>query len=298
MSTTIFGKTTVTAVAMVAAWAMSPVAFAAITTPIGTDARFYTADDNPNVTDEFVNNGTGDGDARWNSQSVGSPGSPGQWIFNTDQVAVNPVTGSATKAENAIAFDGSFGGLAQEFAGSDSTVSFELLARPGALTDGTAILFDTGGSANGLTISMDLNTTDATPTPVVRLRTENGFIDGSLVGIDTSDFIHIVAVFDGAASDDGLKLYLNGVLKAEDDFADSDTAGTNDAGLGVYNGGGHANSFPNNFIGDIAVFTYIQEPLTASQVADRYNNDIIPEPGSMALLSLGGMFMLARRRKV
>lgn len=295
MSTTILGKTTVAVVAMVAAWAVSPVASAAITTPLGTEGQFYTADDNPNVATEFVNNGTGDGNARWQAESFGtSPGSPSQWLFNEDQVAVNPVTGSVTQAENAIAFNGTLGGFAEEFASVDGTVSFEILARPGALTDGTAVLFETGGSPNGLAISLDLNTTDATPTPVVRLRTETLFLDGSLVGIDTSDFIHIVAVFD---SGNELKLYLNGALAASGSFSDTDTSGTNNAGLGTYNDGGHANSLPNNFIGDIAVFGFSQDVASDSDVLDRYNNDIIPEPSSMALLGLGGLCMFVRRRK-
>lgn len=144
----------------------------------------------------------------------------------------------------------------------------------------TAVVISSGGGVGGLGLKVEqwLDTEELG-------YTEFGVADEQFVGATTpSGFAHVVFVNTGAQ----MEAYINGAL-----------AGTNAnlANLGRFRIGGGINQ--NNidvdfFPGLIDEAVIYDKALSANDVARHFN--AIPEPASMALLGLGGLLMLRRRR--
>ncbi|MEO1237011.1 MAG: PEP-CTERM sorting domain-containing protein [Planctomycetota bacterium] len=244
-----------------------------------------------------------------------------------DTTGTDPVLGavsSATTITQAYGFDGvggdsivSIGGVDQ-FAALAPDASFELWIRPTDLT-GEHILFETGGNGRGLAIA--LNGDD-----VVVLFKEAGappdpsdvVLTSELSASDINDFIQIVVTTDGADSGPAShNLYVNAlgtadasIVDASSSFAFGDFGGTDEAQLGTAGqvGGSDAGSSAggsddpidndetySDFIGDIGILRIYDDVLSGEEVASNFNA-VVPEPGSLALLVLGGACVMARRR--
>ena len=118
--------------------------------------------------------------------------------------------------------------------------------------------------------------------------------------VSTSGWVHLAIVYDGS----NLIRYINGVATGTD-VANSGNivsgGGSNDFDFKVGNDSQAADRTWDGNIDDVALF---DEALSASEVLAIYNGglagqnvaQVIPEPNSFALLGLGGLCVLRRRR--
>jgi hypothetical protein len=129
---------------------------------------------------------------------------------------------------------------------------------------------------------------------VVGYHTGDGTLDVTLhstTAINTGTFTHVAVTYDYGT---GLKeIYINGVLNATQTVSSS---AHNDRHL-LFLG---ANDFDAQyFSGQLDDFQLYSTKLSAGQVSFIYSNPgftAVPEPGTLALLALGGVLLLARRR--
>ncbi|MEM8873551.1 MAG: LamG-like jellyroll fold domain-containing protein [Planctomycetota bacterium] len=182
-------------------------------------------------------------------------------------------------------------------------VSVELWARPTDLL-GAETLFESGGSGAGYTIALNGSTLVAfakegsAAEPQTILKT-------TLSAPMINDFVQIVFTSSGTGTAD---LYVNGQSVATDVTAASSIFGTDRATLGGARnpGGGGAGAdldvatttYNNSqFFGEIGLFRFYDDVLTAAEVADNYAAvAAIPEPTSVAAVGLLGLQLLRRRR--
>lgn len=102
-------------------------------------------------------------------------------------------------------------------------------------------------------------------------------------GVDT----HVVFVANGTDMD----LYVNGSFAVT--MTGASLALSGDMGIGqVYRTSGNLDPLTGTIFG-VAVY---DSALSASDISDHYNAYVVPEPSSLALLGLGGLAMLRRRR--
>ncbi|MFC1806088.1 LamG-like jellyroll fold domain-containing protein [Planctomycetota bacterium] len=159
---------------------------------------------------------------------------------------------------------------------------------------GPGVVADLGGNTNGSAFWMD----DSVLNFDVKSGSENARIQFDLAGLsarEQGDFLHVI----GVADLDGEKalLYINGVLAAEE-LANGDLvawAGGNDIGLGAV-AGNMAFDEQGNFTGQIALFRLYGSALSAEDVAANFDS-LQPEPTTLALLGLGALALLRRRRR-
>jgi arylsulfatase A-like enzyme len=185
--------------------------------------------------------------------------------------------------------------------------SFELWFKPSDLI-GKEILFELGGTTDGLSVLLDADT--------ALMRVKDGGIVGTIAEtvanttgmpelgvLGLADFNQIVAVIDIDATGAHQSLYLNGVLldtiytAGVFDWAGGDgdalagirnTLGGDNGDLGAFGG----------FEGLIAQFKIYEFALTEQQVLSRFTKlAVVPEPAAFAVLSFLGIGILARRKR-
>jgi len=147
---------------------------------------------------------------------------------------------------------------------TDTSASFELWFRPDVLT-GQQILFETGGSTDGTSIYLDGSN-------LIFVAKDGAVLDqvsvdlSSLYADPTAEFIQLVAVIDMTGNH--IELFIDGVSQAQASLNGLDWAGAGGSGLGQVNAGTAAGS--GQFDGDIAIFRFYEQALTATEVGDNY----------------------------
>ena len=158
---------------------------------------------------------------------------------------------------------------------SDADASFELWTKPANLTTGSQILFETGGSGDGSSLTLnngELRYQVKDGTPIAK-------VTHTLT--DASQYVHVVGVYnrDGDGSKDVISLYVNGQRVASDDSQTAlhDWAGSDPSGLGNNQGsvGGTGTgdfdiSGYDHYSGEVSVFRFYGRALTDAQVLQNY----------------------------
>jgi hypothetical protein len=208
-------------------------------------------------------------------------------ITPTTPITPQAVSSSFVGITSAFSFSGAGPGDEGTYAVGDSLdglgvtgndASFEVWFKADTLTTGTdaAILYETGGSGDGMSIALQGSTVLFTATnndagdPAVSVQAS---FDLSTLGIDpTAEFVQVVGTID---INNEIQLYVNGTLV--DTVAASiipDWAGGDGATLGGAVGSnldiGALGANPVNFVGDIARFAFYESDLTDSEVLTNF----------------------------
>lgn len=193
--------------------------------------------------------------------------------------------------------------------------SFEIWFKPDDLAGGDQVIYEVGGTGNGMVIALQ----DDQLSFHVR-----GPFSGNEQTLTTTltdaDWTQVVAVvhntFEASlpSADDYIELYLDGVLVESNELTPTDInrwSGGNQAGLGQ-EGGNFASTGPlgadisaeTEFAlnGEIAIFEYAATAWDSSEVASRYSaitstgGAAVPEPTTLAMLTLSAAAVWQRRK--
>lgn len=231
--------------------------------------------------------------------------SGGTLTWSSDVAPVQPV-GTTSIFSNAA---GALDTPAQDLSfATNPELTVEFWYKPD-ITDTLRFIVDTGDGANSWALFQEVPGTNGAPAGEFNL--EFSYIDnaGTVRGINTAttfstntannDWTHIAVTINRNTGD--IAIYFNGVedtaTAGVDENIDALTFGakTEALRLGAINTSG---SFANRaFIDDLRVSDVALLPGAGTGVGElAYNASLIPEPGSMALIGIGGLLMLVRRR--
>lgn len=251
----------------------------------------------------------------WEDSGTASGGNVLDWNM-ADSVGVDvvSVTDPAVTFTSAYSFPGGageVGGTTSSFGSTTSNdpATFEIWFRVNGPSDvdttQPTILFETGGN-KGLTFFLENDGSVVTLTGVTG-KNSTAVMSYTLDSSDFGAFLQATLVT-GVQE----KLFVNNSATPGDPtFVDSgstseDWLGSNDAGLGRVNNNANRPDDQNDdwdqsdavsFKGEIAILRhYDNVEFTKAQVNQNFGT-IIPEPATLALISLGGAVMLARRRR-
>lgn len=158
---------------------------------------------------------------------------------------------------------------------SNASATFEIWFKDAGTATGEQIIFEAGGTGDGL--SLKYNDT----THVLTLFTKDSSVtltntfDLDSIGLDASaDFIQVAWTYDRNNPDptDTVTLYVNGAQAgvAQTSATLNDWAGSNDAGLGRIDGNMNVTG-GNPFAGEIAIFRFYESVLSLSEVQQNYS---------------------------
>ena len=182
---------------------------------------------------------------------------------------------------------------------SNASASFEVWFKPDDFL-GREILVDAGGSTDGASLILD-------GTLVQFIVTDGGtsgetatasFDLMTLEPALRNDFIQVVGAID-FENQDLIRLYVDGLERDAaypvGSGAFADWCGTDGSGLGAIDGTAAADT-ADNFEGLISIFRFYPGELNNQQVLENYLA-VAPEPATLALLGLGALALMARRRR-
>ncbi|MFT7219435.1 MAG: VCBS repeat-containing protein, partial [Candidatus Azotimanducaceae bacterium] len=179
-----------------------------------------------------------------------------------------------------IAFSGASITSLDSFGQSEADATLEVWIKPDSLSGGNQVLFETGGSTDGLAITLDGSTL------VLDVRDDNaqfGAASFDISTLDITDFIQVIASVDlvnnqinlYAVDSNGLALSATGIA-----FAGTDWTGNEAGGLGTLDGASAiVAATPVDFAGEIALFRYYDSVLTASERTENYEAIAQPDLG-------------------
>ena len=227
------------------------------------------------------------------------------WTFGAD-VTLEAVSSSTTSSTKAYRFTGATGASAGSWDkfNENADTTWELWIKPADTGDDNQVIFETGGGGDGMALWY-VKGTDSDNSGTFNFTIDDGTVQATVSAvIDTTDFHHIVAVYDKDA--DGLDLmqvYVDGVLVDDNDASTTfdDTTDTNTNGLNDWAGGDGATLGSNGgladtvsggqYEGDIAVLRFWEaKALTAAEVEENFKvlgvtdpMEPSPEDGEMVL---------------
>ncbi|MFD0917277.1 tandem-95 repeat protein, partial [Pseudahrensia aquimaris] len=196
-------------------------------------------------------------------------------------------TTAFTGITSSLVFDGTDGGTATSLnnfgaspglSASDTTFELWFSYDPADYSGNGAILFETGGGGDGMSIALsDASGGTTGPIDHVLIRFKDGATTVDLLadleavvgaGNIAGEFIQVVAAYDKDAvgTDDRLSLYINGnLIDTTTAVGLDDWAGTSGSGLGQSNGSNLPGAF-DQFIGEIAIFNVYEASLSDADV--------------------------------
>jgi len=121
-------------------------------------------------------------------------------------------------------------------------------------------------------------------------RADNAFILGGVTQgpINNGQWYHVAAVFDRVA--DELRLYLDGSLQSTQNLAAATGFTASDK---LFLGAINTQSASFNFNGLVDEVQVYERALTGTEI-----QSLVPEPGTLLLLALGGLMLARRRRRI
>ncbi|PSL43747.1 fibronectin type III domain protein [Chitinophaga niastensis] len=202
------------------------------------------------------------------------------WLLNNSYEDVsysnNAMTGSGTtfstiskEGTNSLAFNGtsnyaSIGGTASGFLHDTFSVRTVALWIKANALDNNRIIFDMGGSDNGLALRINANKLEAA------IASGNTSVTAS-AAFTSTDWTHVAVVYTGSS----LRLYINGALSASANtsFSIVNTT-TNDSRVGQNNGTNAFNSTGVFYNGNIDYFTVINQALSQGEIGQLATNSL------------------------
>ena len=232
---------------------------------------------------------------------------------NQTTVPRGPVTGSNTTFTQAYQFTGAADGhntrFDSGFSGgwvpANEPGSFEVWVRPSSLqadNNKDVLLFKSGGGGKGFTLSLTREAGSFTGARFLNGGTAAaGTVDISAsVFPGTDEFIQIVGVVDpDDTNSEKSRLYVNGVQVAADANQYDWRGGGGISVAGFTNfplGGDDDGTVFQGLTGEIALARAYDNALSDADVLANYNASI-PEPASLALVGMGGLLALSRKRR-
>ncbi len=190
-----------------------------------------------------------------------------------------------TTANRMIAFTNDTGGDALGFPGGNTT--FELWVRPGELDNRHQVIFETGGSSDGLGILLTQDNLRFINS-VASIRTLDLLVPIS--EINTSDFIQIVVALDGDTGK--VRLYVNGSAGGSISVSETGELATPNGRSTVFSWssfaatisdtlGGAAGAAPEDttqFRGEMALFNVFGRTLSAEEIQTQFDRHTVPDP--------------------
>jgi hypothetical protein len=185
---------------------------------------------------------------------------------------------------------------------ASSATTWEIWMRVPSFS-GNHFIVETGGGANGTQLDIRGDQLNFVSQMNTTAGSEQGSVSHTLSANQAGQFIQVTGVIEKGDSGSGaatMRLFVDGSEVGTPYDASGELtswSGSNVAGLGALGGSAAPVVFDpaSPFDGDIALQRYYDQALSAAQVEEAYQS-VIPEPTSLALLSLGGLMLAGRRR--